>query len=145
MRYWMALLVGLLANCSQDQKITPEYINPPIGLEVLPVAAQTYALSFYSDNREAGFSGYGIFVAADAAAAASYPAAELSAALAFCSNPGQTNYRSRVTIEVGPHAATGNLCNITNVLLPNGQYAAVRARVERTERPWSPAAIALIP
>lgn len=143
------LLVLLLASCIQTTKVVPEYINPPINLTITQVAAQTYRLSFFSDNREGGFAGYGLFTAAAAEEVAAYPAAAISAAAYFCENSGQPNYRTTVSIEVGPAAGGGGgggtICNATTLLLTPGQYVGLRGRVERAERPWSEAAIAQVP
>jgi hypothetical protein len=132
-------------HCIQSTKNTLEYINPPINLTVTQIAPQTYRIAFYSDNREAGFVGYGIFTANSSAAVAVYPENDISAAAYFCSLSGQANYKTTVTIEVGPSAGNGNICNYTGLLLTPGQYIAIRGRVERLERPWSEAAIAQVP
>ena len=52
------------AACVQTKRELQEYINSPVNLTISQVAANTYQLSFYSDNREGGFSGYGIFTGA---------------------------------------------------------------------------------
>lgn len=139
------VLVLLVASCIQTTKVTPEYINPPINLVITQVAAQTYRLSFFSDNREGGFAGYGIFTAASRDAVSAYPASAIAAAAYFCENTGQTNYRTTVSIELGPAAGNGTLCNNTALLLSPGEYVGLRGRVEREERPWSEAAIAQVP
>lgn len=138
-------LTPLLLCCIQTTKVTKEYINPPINLNVTQIAAQTYRISFYSDNREGGFVGYGIFTASSASAASAYPPNDISSAAAFCANSGQANYKTTVTIEVGPSAAAGSICNNTDLILTPGQFLALRGRVERTEQPWSEAAIAQVP
>ena len=129
----------------ESPKVTAEYINPPINLTISQIAAQTYRLSFYSDNREGGFAGYGIFTAASSESVAAYPSNDLSSAAAFCSNSGQVNYKTTVTIEVGPAAAGGSICNITELVLTPGHFVGLRGRVERLEEPWSEAAIAQVP
>lgn len=138
-------LLLVLSGCIQTTKITLEYINPPISLTVTQVAPQTYRLSFFSDNREGGFVGYGIFTSAGAAGASLYPGYDIASAAAFCNNSGQANYKTTVTIEIGPSASGGTLCNNTALLLNVGDFVALRGRVERTEKPWSEAAIAQIP
>jgi hypothetical protein len=135
----------VLVSCIQSTKITMEYINPPINLTVTQIAAQTYQISFYSDNREGGFVGYGIFTAGSSSAASVYPANDIATAAVFCTNSGQVNYKTTVTIEVGPSAAAGSICNNTALILTPGEYIALRGRVERTEQPWSEAAIAQVP
>lgn len=139
------LIALVFVSCIQSAKTTLEYINPPINLSITQVAAQTYQLSFYSDNREGGFVGYGIFTASSASAVSAYPANDISAAAVFCANSGQVNYKTTVTIEVGPSAAAGSICNHTSLVLTPGQFVALRGRVERTEQPWSEAAIAQVP
>ncbi len=138
-------LLPVLVGCIQSTKITLEYINPPINLSVTQIASQTYQISFYSDNREGGFVGYGIFTAFSASAASVYPAHDIASAAVFCPNSGQVNYKTTVTIEVGPAATGGSICNNTGLVLVPGQYVALRGRVERTEKPWSEAAVALVP
>jgi len=138
-------LVPVFVSCIQSTKITLEYINPPISLAITQIAAQTYQISFYSDNREGGFVGYGIFTAGSSSSASVYPANDIATAAVFCTNSGQINYKTTVTIEVGPSAAGGSICNDTGLVLTSGQYIALRGRVERTEKPWSEAAVAQVP
>ena len=144
-RFYFLFLLPVLAGCLQSTKVTLEYINPPINLTVTQVAAQTYQISFFSDNREGGFVGYGIFTAASSAAASVYPANDIASATVFCTNSGQVNYKTTVTIQVGPSAAGGSICNDTGLILTPGQFIALRGRVERTEEPWSEAAVAQVP
>ncbi len=132
-------------SCVQMARDTLEYINPPVDLTVTQIAGSTYELSFYSDNREGGFVGYGVFVGVSASAVGAPPANDITAAAAFCSLSGQTNYQTRVTIQVGPSASGGTLCNFTSLALTSGQYVGLRSRIEREEDPWSQAAVALVP
>lgn len=150
---WRLFLVLLPAGaCIQSARSTAEYINAPVNLSVSTITAGTYELSFYSDNREGGFAGYGVFTGSTAAALNTSPdlmPADISAAQGFCSVAQQAEYRTPVKIQVGA-AANGvqnltALCDLTSLTLTQGSYVAVRARVERTEKPWSAAAIALVP
>lgn len=140
-----ALLLASIGACVQSTKVTQEYINPPVSLAITNVATQTYELSFYSDNREGGFAGYGIFTAATAADLSVYPANAIESAAIFCVSTSQSNYKTVVTIQVGPSAAGATLCNLTGLTLTTGQFVAVRARVERLENPWSQDAVVQVP
>jgi len=147
----LAAAAGMLLNlarCAQVADPTLEYINPPINLSVALVATQTYELRFFSDNREGGFAGYGVFTAATAAelstAAKNMPAA-IGAAQGFCSVTQQAEYRLVRTIQVGPNATGSTICDITGLTLTPGQWVALRARVERIEEPWSAAAVVQLP
>ncbi|HRP70697.1 MAG TPA: hypothetical protein PLY93_14320 [Turneriella sp.] len=135
-------------SCMQNEKITLEYINAPVDLIVTSMDASTYELSFYSDNREGNFSGYGVFVGVSAAAVNtdtdSLPI-DTSAATAFCATSSQIIYASRVKIRVGATSGSDTLCNLTALSLSSGQFVGLRARVEREEKAWSHAAIARAP
>lgn len=144
-RFLLLLCVSFAVGCVHTVTETQEYINPPINLTVTSVGGSTYELSFYSDNREGGFAGYGIFTGASSGAVSADPANDLAAAAAFCANTGQVNYKTTVTIQVGAAATGGSLCNITSLTLTTGQFLALRSRVERTSKPWSSAAIAQVP
>ena len=146
------LLALLLCQCVQTEKKTYEYINAPVNLTLSLVAAQTYEARFYSDNREGAFAGYGIFTGTSAAAlntSIDDMPVDLSAATKFCSIPVQVTYSQTVGIQIGPSAAgvaAGTaFCDITDLTLTSGSYIALRARVERTIRPWSAAAIIQVP
>jgi len=145
----IAFLLALLLGCVQSTKETQEFINAPVNLTVASLGGTLYQLSFYSDNREGGFAGYGLFTGTSATALDEYPANDLTAVAAFCENKGQTNYKTTVAIQVGPTAAgvvAGTaICDLTGVTLASGSYVALRARVERTTKPWSSAAIAQVP
>ena len=155
------LLVLLPMACVQSTKTTPEYINAPVNLSISQIAAQTYQLSFQSDNREGGFAGYGIFTGTSAAAVSEEPGAAITTAQLFCTWGTQSYYAYAVNIQVGPSAAGTwapptsttvapnanllTLCTFTGNILSSGSYVAVRARVERASKPWSAAAIAAVP
>lgn len=141
-------LVAQAAGCAQLAEPTLEYINPPISLSIALVSTQTHELSFYSDNREGGFAGYGVFTGASAAsvsAAAKDMPADIATAQGFCSVPQQAEYRLVRTIQVGPNATGSTICNLTALTLVSGQWVALRARVERPEEPWSAAAVVQVP
>lgn len=116
------------------------------------IAAQTYELSFYSDNREGNFAGYGLFTGSSAAALNTSfdtnPPAQTDAA-GFCTLGAQGTYGTVVAIQTGAGATsvatTGEICELTTLTLTSGSYVALRARVERTDKPWSAPAIAQIP
>jgi hypothetical protein len=144
-RIFVAAVLTFCSACAQSTKVTQEYINPPVSLSITNVAAQTYELSFFSDNREGGFAGYGIFTGATAADLAAYPASAIESAALFCVSTSQSNYKTVVTIQVGPAAASATLCNLTGLTLTVGQFVAVRARVERLENPWSQVAVVQVP
>lgn len=144
------LLCG--AGCVQSTKITQEYINAPVNLNISLVGTQTYQVSFFSDNREGNFGGYGIFTGSSAAAlntAIDDMPVDISTAQAFCTIGAQATYGTRVAIQIGPAAAgvaAGTaLCDITTLTLASGSFIALRARVERTSRAWSAAAIIQVP
>lgn len=147
-----AFLICGGASCVQSTKITQEYINAPVNLTMSLVGTQTYQVSFFSDNREGNFGGYGIFTGSSAAAlntAIDDMPVDISAAQAFCTIGAQATYGTRVAIQIGPAAAgvaAGTaLCDITTLTLTSGSYIALRARVERTSRAWSAAAIVQVP
>ncbi len=156
------MLVLLFSGCVQlDRPPTLEYINAPVNLKISLVATQTYALSFQSDNREGGFAGYGIFTGSSADAVSQEPGTAVTTAPIFCSWGTQSYYAFPVNIQVGPSAAGAwapptstavtpdynllTICNKTGDTLTSGTYVALRARVERTTKPWSAAAIAVVP
>ncbi|AFM13539.1 hypothetical protein [Turneriella parva] len=147
----LLLIAGFVtqaAGCAQVADPTLEYINPPINLSIALVATQTYQLSFYSDNREGGFAGYGVFTGASAASvstAAKNMSTDIAAAQGFCSVPQQAEYRLVRTIQVGPNATGSTICDITTLTLVSGQWVGLRARVERPEEPWSAAAFVQVP
>lgn len=136
--------------CSQTTKVTPEYVHAPVNLSVTQIATQTYSLSFTSDNREGGFSGYGIFAGTTSAELnTDQPASnEKTAALDFC-DVGSPAYTVTAMIHVGPAAAgvtAGTaICDKTSVILTSGAYVALRARVQRDSNAWSKAAIVQVP
>ena len=144
--------VMFLSACAQTYKSTPEYINAPVNLSVKMIATQTYELSFYSDNREGNFAGYGLFTSASAAALNTSfdtnPPAQSDAA-GFCTLGAQGTYGTVVAIQTGPGAAsvatTGEICELTTLTLTSGSYVALRARVERMDKPWSAPAIGQVP
>jgi hypothetical protein len=144
-----AFLVAAQVGCAQTYKDTSEYINAPIDLRISLIATQTYSLSFYSDNTEGGFSGYGIFTGTSANSFDTYPSSATTAAQGFCDLTSQPEYRSTVSIYVGAAAngvAAGTaICDLTALTLTSGSYVAVRARLERTEKAWSAAAIIAVP
>lgn len=143
----------VFAGCVQSLKETQEYINAPVNLAVTSLGGQLYELSFYSDNREGGFAGYGLFTGPSATALNDYPAADITAAQAFCEKPekyaDRFDYKTLETIQVGVTANTVSagslLCGLTSLTLTSGNYIALRARVERTTKPWSAATIAQVP
>ncbi len=139
------MLIFCLSACVQSTKVTLEYINPPVNLSIAATAAGTYQLSFFSDNREGGFAGYGIFTGTTAAQLTEYPANDITSAALFCVSTTQTNYKTQVTIQVGPLATGATLCNLTGLTLTSGQFVAVRARVERLDTPWSEVAVVQVP
>lgn len=143
--FFAAVFILAPLSCVQMAHDTLEYINAPVDLTVTQVAPATYELSFYSDNREGGFVGYGVFVGGNGSTVGITPANDITAAAAFCSLSGQTNYQTRVTIQVGPSASGATLCDLTAPTLTSGQYVGLRSRIERAEEPWSQAAIALVP
>ena len=100
--------VAFLSACAQTYNSTPEYINAPVNLSVKMIATQTYELSFYSDNREGNFAGYGLFTGASAAALNTSfdinPPAQSDAA-GFCTLGAQVTYGTVVAIQTGPGAA----------------------------------------
>lgn len=157
---WPLLVLGL-AGCVQSTKTTQEYINAPVNLTISLVGTQTYKLSFQSDNREGGFAGYGVFTGSSADAVGQEPATDLAAAPIFCPWGTQSYYAYPVNIQVGPSAAGAwapptstatapdynllTICNKIDDTLTSGTYVAIRARVERTTKPWSSPAIAIVP
>lgn len=145
------LIAGLLClTCSQATKVTPEYVHAPINLQISLISAQTYSLSFTSDNREGGFSGYGIFTGATSAELnADQPASnDITAALDFCAIATPA-YTVTAAIHVGPAAAgvaAGTaICDKSAVILTSGAFVALRARVQRDSEAWSKAAIVQVP
>lgn len=158
--FWPVLAL-CFAGCVQSTKVTQEYINAPVNLTISLVATQTYKLSFQSDNREGGFAGYGVFTGSSADAVSQEPATDLAAAPIFCSWGTQSYYAYPVNIQVGAAAAGTwapptstvtvpdynllTICNKTGDTLTSGTYVAVRGRVERTTKPWSSPAIAIVP
>lgn len=151
----------LFVACVQSPKETQQYINAPVNLTISQAGTQTYQLSFQSDNREGGFAGYGVFTGSSADAVSQEPATDITAAQLFCSWGSQTYYAYPVNIQIGPAAAgiwapptstssapNSNLltlCTFTNNTISSGSYIALRARVERTTKPWSAAAVAAVP
>lgn len=141
-------ILFLTPNCAQLAEPTLEYINPPISLSISLVATNTYQLSFYSDNREGGFGGYGIFTGSSAdavSASAKAMPSDIASAQGFCSVPQQAEYRLVRTIQVGPNATGSTICDVTSLTLVSGQWVGLRARVERPSEPWSAAAVAQVP
>lgn len=130
--------------------MTPEYVHSPVNLKVSLIATQTYSLSFTTDNREGGFSGYGIFSGATSAELNSdQPASsDKTAALDFC-DVGTPAYNTTATIQVGPSAngvtAGTAICDKPAVILTPGAYVALRARVQRDSDAWSRPAIVQVP
>lgn len=151
-KFCCMLALATAARCAQSTRETAEYINAPINLSISLVAAQTHGLNFYSDNREGGFSGYGIFTGTSFASVNADPAqisADIGTAQAFCAVTSQAIYKTAVTIQVGP-AASGvgagtAICDNTSPILSSGTFVAIRARVERPTKPWSSAAIVQVP
>lgn len=159
--FFWPLLALYLTGCVQSTKVTQEYINAPLNLTISLVATQTYKLSFQSDNREGGFAGYGVFTGSSADAVSQEPATDLAAAPIFCPWGTQSYYAFPVNIQVGPSAAGAwapptstatapdynllTICNKIDDTLTSGTYVAIRARVERTTKPWSSPAIAIVP
>ncbi len=158
----LGILISFAAlSCAQTFKSTSEYINAPVNLTISLIATQTYELSFYSDNREGGASGYGIFVDPSYSVVNTTPVSnDINLAQMFCNWSSQAYYAYAVNIQVGA-AATGiwspppsttapdhnsvTLCTFTTKTLASGNYVGLRARVERTEKPWSAAAIVQVP
>lgn len=158
---FIAFLLALLSGCVQSLKETAEFINAPVNLKINLVAAQTYSLSFQSDNREGGFAGYGVFIGSSSDSVSQEPGTAITAASLFCSWGVQSYYAFPVNLQIGAAAAGAwspptstavapnynvlTLCNFTTTTLASGSYVAIRARVERTTKPWSAAAIAQVP
>lgn len=158
---FIVFVLVLLSGCVQSTKVTQEYINAPVNLTISLVGTQTYRLSFQSDNREGGFAGYGIFTGTSADAVSQEPSADLAAAQLFCIWGSQSYYAYPINIQIGPAAAGAwapptstavapdfnvlTLCNFPSNTITSGSYVALRARVERTTKPWSTAAIAQVP
>ncbi|MBV6494299.1 MAG: hypothetical protein LDLANPLL_02330 [Turneriella sp.] len=141
-------VVPLFFSCMQMEKITLEYINAPVSLEIEKISANTYELQFYSDNREGNFSGYGVFTGntfSEVALSGDLLPIATTAAQGFCSTGTQALYATRIKIRVGPQSSSDALCNLTSLSLISGTYVGLRARVERQEKAWSAAAIVLVP
>jgi hypothetical protein len=148
----IAPILLCLAACVHSDVPRPEYINAPVNLSVSLIGASTYQLSFYSDNREGGFAGYGIFTGNSSAALntkADDMPKDISTAQSFCAVTQQAEYKVTMKIQVGPAAggvpSGASICDKTDLTLSSGSYVALRARVERTGTPWSAAAIAQVP
>ena len=142
------MTLSILGACAQANVINQEYIQPPINLTIVKDVSGNFTLTFFSDNREGGFSGYGIFQDPSSdALKINTPADSLTAAAAFCPLNGQMVYERSVSIYVsaGTAAATTVLCNVSNYALTTGNSLALRARVERTTNSWSKPAVVLIP
>lgn len=143
-----AIVFYSLAGCMQNQYTRPAYINAPVDLTIVLVTAGTYQLNFYSDNREGGFSGYGIFTGSTVASVAQTPdqvSDDITAAQAFCALAMQSNAATPVFMQIGAAAnsiASGGLCDITPLTLVSGSYVALRARVERSRSVDNPYAYA---
>lgn len=151
MKYPLFFFAILFTACIQDLRETPEFINAPNTLAATRIATSTYRLNFYADNREGGFSGYGIFVAASDAALDTYPSSnDITAPAGYCQLSSQAEYKRTVAIQVGPEAVAivddpPTICNITALTLTSGTYVGVRARVERLTNVWSAPAKVLLP
>lgn len=150
----LSLIAGCICvSCSQTTKVTPEYIHAPVNLNITLVATQTYSLSFNTDNREGGFSGFGVFTGVTSAELnTDQPASnDKTAAPGFCdlSSAAFTPNTPTFAIQVGPAAAglsTGaSLCDLTGITLTTGSYVALRARVQRDTSAWSKPAIVQVP
>jgi len=151
MRFWIALLLST-SGCITSSFETQEFINVPNSLEISFLTGSTYKLSFFSDNREGGFSGYGIFTATSAAALDVEPtSSEITAANGFCQLSGQAVFQTKVAIQIGPQAAgliatpAQSICDITTLTLTQGQHLAIRARVQRASNLWSKPAKTVVP
>lgn len=158
---FIVFVLVLLSGCVQSLKETAEFINAPVNLKINLVATQTYSLSFQSDNREGGFAGYGVFIGSSSESVSQEPGTAITAASLFCSWGAQSYYAYPVNLQIGTAAAGAwapptstaaapdhnllTLCNFTGTTLASGSYVALRARVERTTKPWSTAAIAQVP
>ncbi len=130
-------------SCTTDVVGIPEIIQTPVDLQVVAVTGG-HEISFLSDNRENGFNGYGIFVAATRSELSAEPPATLSTY--FCPMASQqVPYSQRIKVMVGAAAPAGYICGLPDLLLASGQFVAVRARVERDGSPWSKPVIAQVP
>ena len=148
LKYFFVLILVLIVSCAQANVINQEYIQPPINLTITKDLAGNFTLTFFSDNREGGFSGYGIFQdPSPDVLKTNTPADSVSAAAAFCPLNGQMVYERNVSMYVsaGTAASTAAICNVSNYALTTGNYVALRARVERTTNSWSKATVVLIP
>lgn len=145
-------------HCASNEQYNLESIHAPINLTITN-AGGYYRASFYSDNTEDGFTGYGLFQGASATAAAGSDTdadndnlvSDYSATTnaAFCSMAvSSLDYSNAIVIQIGGATADSDArCHLstTELSLSSGNYIAIRARVEREEKPWSQAATALIP
>lgn len=137
------LLSLFLLSCATDIFQLNEIIQTPVDLTITPYGAG-HIISFRSDNREEGFSGYGIFIAATSEELKVDPAPERPPL--FCPMVGgQIPFTEKIQIFMGNTDEDRFLCVFSHVLLNPYQFVAVRARVERPSVPWSKPVIAQVP
>ncbi len=144
-------------------KIQFEAIYPPINLEITTVTNPFigYKVSFLSENREFGFTGYRLYIQKKREDAINQQIQEFNLEKAFTQKTGwcssiqaNTNFLKRLAIQISADPLIdGYYCLVKDLVFRPGFYLAIRAGVNRDCQniasnncfPWSKAASAQIP
>ncbi|MCS6985748.1 MAG: hypothetical protein NZM25_11570 [Leptospiraceae bacterium] len=142
-RYWLLSLLLLCSYCASEVFQLYEIIQSPVDLQIM-ASQGGYEISFQSDNREEGFSGYGFFVSFEREELLKEPPNMRPPY--FCPMAGgQIPFYERIRVFAGNPSQASYLCVFSDLSLMPGSHLAVRARVERIQQPWSAPAIKQVP
>lgn len=145
---------GFGLSCTGNFKYELEPIATPAAVTLTKDGTE-YDLVFTSDNREANFSGYGIFRGASAALAEANLSDDKDTFTSDNSRcfvnvtSSQISYAApQVKIRLMAATAPGGYhgqCSSTDLLLSSGEFIAVRAYVSRDADVWSKPATVAVP
>jgi hypothetical protein len=146
--------VGFSASCTGNSEYELEPIATPAAVTLTQDGTE-YDLVFTSDNREANFSGYGIFRGASTALAEANLSDNKDTftsdnSRCFVSvTSSQISYAApQVKIRLKAATAPGGYhghCSSTDLLLSPGEFVSVRAYVSRDSDVWSKPATVVVP
>ena len=143
-------LIGVSCFCSANVEKDLEIINPPVNLQITDKTTY-FEVSFYAYNVEQGFQGYGIFAASSEETAEAFATGAEASTVAglFCTTPALID--SPYLVQVGDTTqVSGTSCytssgSLNGHLIASGSYITVRARVDRSDAPWSVATSKVVP
>jgi hypothetical protein len=142
---FILIIVGVgNSGCLNNTQVTVEWTQAPVNLTVSREGS-VVLLTFNAANEENGFAGYGIFFSTEQSALDEIPPNQQPTE--FCpTSSGTLNALKPIQIRLGADKQSDEeFCALSAVVIPAGNYVAVRAYVNRDDFPWSRPVIGRVP